>query len=42
MEAIDRALDRRPNVFENNKLYFDAIYITSEDYIKNILFNPIL
>ena len=31
------ALDRRPNVFENNKLYFDAIYITKELYKKHII-----
>lgn len=30
------ALDRRPNVFENNKLYFNAIYITEELYKKHI------
>lgn len=30
------ALDRRPNVFENNKLYFNAIYITTELYKKYI------
>lgn len=31
------ALDRRPNVFENSKLYFNAIYITQELYNKHII-----
>ena len=35
------ALDRRPNVFENNKLYF-KLFILLRNYTKNILINPII
>lgn len=31
------ALDRRPNIFENNKLYFNAIYISGKLYNKHFI-----